>query len=82
MVSTAARHYFPHKIGLYVAFCFTLIMDAFAITYVVQSRKKCRKNLRQTQSKTDLGWMLVGLAVADIILAIVICGLTEYTRFC
>lgn len=87
MVSNAAKHSLPHKIGLFVSLFITLITDVLAITYVVLTRKKCQEDRllkndrRQSQSKTDLGWTLVGLAIADIILATLICGLTEYTRF-
>ena len=87
MVSTAARDLLSHKIGLYVALLVTLITDAMAIAYVVETRKKChvqrqvRRSSPAKRNQADLGWTLVGLAAADILLATIICGLLEYTRF-
>lgn len=100
MVSTAALTSFPHKIGLFVALLITLITDAFAIAYVIETRKRCvmsqqrssqvikqqglqrndNLNLGYRESPSDLGWTLIALAIADIILATIICGLTEFTH--
>lgn len=82
MVSRAATESFWHRVGLFVALLVTLTTDALAIAYVAETRKKCARPRQQNRAdQTDLGWTLVGLAAADILLATIICVMVGHTHF-
>ena len=71
-----------HRVGLFIALLVTLSTDAIAIAYVAETRKKCAQpSQRNRGDQTDLGWTLVGLAAADILLATIVCVMAGYTHF-
>ncbi len=77
MVSTAALSSTFHEVGLLIAICITIVIDVLAIVYVSRTRKDCHK---VAQTESNMGWLLISLAVVDIVLAISIVYLTEQDR--